>query len=79
MKETGTHLSNTYFELLRNLTDETKLELISKLTKSVKQPARTKNGSLHSLFGALKTKTSADALIKQIKKSRTFTRKIEAL
>lgn len=79
MKENTAHISDSYFELLKNLNTETKLELISRLSKSVKKPVSSKNGSFKSLFGALKTRTSADELIRQIKKSRTFTRKIEAL
>ncbi|MBI1783467.1 MAG: hypothetical protein HYR66_19195 [Sphingobacteriales bacterium] len=79
MKENAAHISDSYFKLLKDLNTETKLALISRLSKSVKKPVSRKNDSLKTLFGALKIKTSADKLIKQIKKSRTFTRKIEAL
>lgn len=79
MKENAAHISDSYFKLLKDLNTETKLALISRLSKSVKKPVSRKNDSLKTLFGALKIKTYADKLIKQIKKSRTFTRKIEAL
>lgn len=73
------NLIKTYFDLLKNLSPDSKLELISKLLNSMKNPKISKNGSLKSLYGAFISKQSADELIREIKQSRTFNRKAEEL
>ncbi len=73
------NLIKTYFDLLKNLSPDSKLELIAKLLNSIKNPKHSKNGSLKSLYGAFISKKSADDLIREIKQSRTFNRKAEEL
>ncbi len=77
MKTTDLNVSliETYFEMLKNLSTDSKLELIAKLSNSMKTSKGTKNDSLKSLYGAFVSKQSADELIDDIKKSRTFNRK----
>lgn len=71
------NLIDSYFGLLKNLSSDSKLELIAKLSDSMKTSRRTKNGSLKSLYGAFISKQSADELIRDIKQARTFLRKTE--
>lgn len=71
------NLIDNYFELLKNLSPDAKLELIAKLSSSMKTSKRTKNGSLKSLYGAFISKQSAEELIRDIKQARTFQRKTE--
>ncbi|MEY2829154.1 MAG: hypothetical protein RIQ33_1012 [Bacteroidota bacterium] len=67
------NLIDTYIELLKNLSTDNKLELIAQLSKSMK--AKTKQAkvdTLQSLYGSLISKQSADEMIAEIKKDRTF-------
>lgn len=69
------NLIETYFGMLKNLSPDSKLELISKLSKSMKSEKVTKRNSLDSLYGAFISDQTADELIADIKKARTFNRK----
>ena len=69
------NLINTYFGLLKNLSADSKLELIAKLSNSMKTNSQANNDSWQSLYGAFISKQSADELIDDIKKARTFKRK----
>ena len=71
------NLIKSYFDLLKNLSSNTKLELISKLLNSMKTSKPPKNGSIKSLYGAFISKQSADDLVREIKIARTFNRKSE--
>jgi hypothetical protein len=66
---------DSYFSLLKNLSEDDKLELIALLSDSVQKRKKPTKRAIHSLFGALKTRQSADKFIFEIKKSRTFKRK----
>ena len=68
-----------YYELLSNLNADSKLELISRLSESLKTKKKAKEVSLSSLFGAFKSKKSAETIISEIRADRTFERKIENL
>lgn len=68
-----------FFGLLSNLNSDIKLDLISKLSNSLKSKSVKKAPTLDELFGAFKSDKSADEIIKELKKSRTFTRKVESL
>jgi predicted metal-binding transcription factor (methanogenesis marker protein 9) len=68
------NLIETYFGLLKNLSADSKLELIAKLSNSMKSTKRTKDDSLKSLYGAFISKQSADEIINDIKQARTFNR-----
>lgn len=69
------NLIETYFGLLKNLSADSKLELIAKLSNSMKTAKTSKTDSLKSLYGAFVSKQSADELINEIKSARTFNRK----
>ena len=66
-------LADYYFGLLSNLDAEGKLDLISKLSESLKKSEKHQNISLRSLFGALKTDESAEEMIAELRASRSFT------
>lgn len=79
MKTANISLAEYYFGLLKNLNAESKLDLISKLSHSLKKVDTPASVSLQSLFGAYKSEDSAETIIEEIRSSRNFTRNIESL
>ena len=73
----NTTLIEGYLRLLDNLSPTNKLDLISKLSLSVKSDISDKKKSFYKAFGAWESKQSADEIISDIRNSRTFTREIE--
>lgn len=75
------NLIDSYLELLENLSYDNKLELISKLSnslKSSKKPTKKNSDrSLDDLCGAFIFDKSSNDLIIELKKSRNFNRKIK--
>ena len=72
-------LINSYLELLKNLSPATKLDLISKLTQSVKADIEVKNNTFEEAFGAWEGDEHAEDLINTIRDSRQFNRQTEEL
>jgi hypothetical protein len=72
-------IADYYFELLRNLSSDSKLDLISKLSQSLKKSKKEKNISLEDLYGSYKSNETAEEIIAELRASRTFNRKIENL
>ncbi|MEO6705927.1 MAG: hypothetical protein ABIN04_08785 [Ginsengibacter sp.] len=72
-------LADYYFDLLKNLNSDSKLDLISKLSQSLKENKTLPETSLQSLFGAYKSDETADEIIAELKASRIFNRNIESL
>jgi hypothetical protein len=66
-----------YLQLLENLSPGSKLDLISRLTSSVKSDLADKQSSFQKAFGAFESQKSADEIIRELRGSRTFTRQIE--
>jgi hypothetical protein len=73
----NTTLIDGYLALLDNLSPNNKLDLISKLTLSVKTDFTHRKKYFYKAFGAWHSKQSADEIIIDIRNSRTFTRQIE--
>jgi len=71
-------LADYYFEFLKNLDSRSKLDLISRLSQSVKEAEPIAETSLQSLFGAYPSDESADKIIEEIRGSRVFKRNIES-
>ncbi len=71
-------LVNNYVALLQNMSQDHKLELISKLAQSLKTE-KEEGMSMKELFGAFQSEQTADQLIEEIRQSRVFNREIEAL
>jgi len=72
-------LADYYFGFLKNLNPDSKLDLISKLSQSLKKSDEAPEVSLQSLFGAYKSEDTADEIIEQLRASRVFNRNIETL
>lgn len=70
-----TNLIDSYFMLLKNLSPNHKLELITRLSESMKTTKKEKDTSWKSLFGALELDQSTDDFIEDLKKDRLFSRK----
>ncbi len=64
--------------LLENLSPGNKLDLISKLTASVKTDLTNKKSSFKKAFGAFDSKKTAEEIIEEILSSRVFNRQIES-
>ncbi len=73
--EINTNLIDSYFTLLKSLSPNNKLELISRLSKSMKTSRKTKDMSWKSLFGAMELDQSVDYFVEDLKNERKFTRK----
>lgn len=72
-------VADYYFGFLKNLDPDSKLDLISKLSQSLKGNDETKEVPLQSLFGALQSDETADEIIEQLRTSRVSNRNREAL
>lgn len=71
-------LIDNYFGLISSLSRENKIKLIAKLSSSIVDESVEKNNAADKFFGAFQSEKSAEELIKEIRESRTFNRKIEA-
>jgi hypothetical protein len=72
-------LIDGYLRLLGNLSPSNKLDLISRLTLSVKTDIADNGNSFYKAFGAWESKQTADEMISDIRASRTFNRQTEQL
>lgn len=77
-EEINTTIVEGYLGLLDNLSPTNKLDLISKLTESVKTDLSNKKSSFKKAFGAFDSKKTAEEIIDEIRKSRLSTRQIES-
>lgn len=73
------NIADYYFEFLKKLNQNSKLDLISMLSQSLKKEDDFADTSLQSLFGAYKSEETADEMIKEIRNSRVSNRNIETL
>jgi hypothetical protein len=73
------HILDNYMAYLETLSPGTKLDIISKLTQSLKSEVKPKENLFESSFGAWSGKDSAEEIAKGIRGSRTFNRQIEGL
>ncbi|MEO8209722.1 MAG: hypothetical protein ABI840_04110 [bacterium] len=76
--DTNTKIPDIYFFFLRYLSKENKLNLIEKLTHSVKVD-ETKSKPLEYFYGIWESENSAEEIINEIRSSRKFSRTIEGL
>ncbi len=72
MKSIETSLIDSYYALLKSLSPNAKLELITKLSQSMKSGTAVEEASWKSLFGALKLELPVDDFIQDLKKDRKF-------
>ena len=76
---TDPSIADYYFDFLKNLNTDSKLELISKLLQSIREKTPVPERTLRSLFGAYKSDETADEIIAELRASRVFNRNTEAL
>ncbi len=76
--DVNTTIVDGYVGLLDNLSTNNKLDLISKLTTSVKTDLTNKKSSFKKAFGAFESKKSAEEIIEEIRNSRVSSRQIES-
>ncbi|HEY0771729.1 MAG TPA: hypothetical protein VGD31_15490 [Sphingobacteriaceae bacterium] len=68
------NLVDAYFRLLENLSPGNKLELITKLSESLKGPQKSTEESIAHLYGSFKSSKTAEEIINDLNSSRNFTR-----
>ena len=66
------HIVETYSMLFDGLSSLSKIELIEKLTKSLKREKTVKKDTFFESFGAFSDEKSAEEIISDIKSSRKF-------
>ena len=78
--DVNTRLIDNYFSQLKSFSNDAKLELISRLSKSMKTSKKEKKEiSLNDLYGSWESEKSADEIISELKKARNFDRERETL
>jgi hypothetical protein len=73
----NTKLIDSYMSLLKNMSARNKLELISKLSNTVKTDLEQEKTDFYKAFGGWDKNESAEDLIETIKGSKTFNRTID--
>jgi hypothetical protein len=76
--EINSTIVDGYVGLLDNLSSGDKLDLISKLTTSVKTDLINRKSTFKKAYGAFGSKKTAEQIIDEIRNSRVSTRKIES-
>lgn len=69
------HIIDTYTELLENLSESNKNELLENLTRSVKPDSTKKESDFFKSFGAFGSTKKAEKIIKEIRSARKFRKK----
>lgn len=67
-----------YAELLENLSPTNKLELISKLSDSIKSDLKNRKNSFKKAYGAFESDQSAEEIIEDLRRNRNLNRHIES-
>ena len=76
----NTSLVDNYYAILKSLSPNNKLELISRLSNSMKITQKENDEiSLDALYGSWDSDNTADDIIAELKSARSFTRKQEVL
>ena len=80
MESNRINIAENIFRMVKDLSADVKLELISKITDSLKETTKeVKDDSWKKLFGAWQSEESAEEIIEEIRSSRNTNRKIEDL
>ena len=75
MTFTDKNIIENYYRLFESLNSMSKLELIEKLTKSLKTESKSKENNFFKSFGAFSTEKTSDEIISDLKSSRKFRKK----
>ncbi len=80
MKTGNINIADNFWGMIKGLSVDVRLELISRLSNSLKsEKVIDESDSWKSLFGAFESEQSADEIIEDIRKSRYSNREIELL
>lgn len=80
MESNRMNIAENIFRMVKDLSADVKLELISKITDSLKETTKeVKDDSWKELFGAWESEESAEEIIEEIRASRNTNRQIEDL
>ena len=80
METNRTDIADNFFGMIKNLSVDVKLELISKITDSLRGTKKeAQDDSWKKLFGAWQSDQSAEEIIEDIRASRDTNRQIEDL
>src|SRR5690625_5092840 len=72
-EEINKQLVDTYYSMLKNLSQDNKLELIERLSNSIRTSKMEKSGkSIDALYGSWESEKSADEIIKEIEDARKY-------
>ncbi|WP_125719795.1 hypothetical protein [Flavobacterium ustbae] len=74
MTVTDKHILESYSNLFEGLSFSNKIELIERLTKSIKTN-KAKENNFYKSFGAFASEKSADDIVSEIKANRSFKNK----
>lgn len=78
MESNRINIADNFIGMINNLSVDAKLDLISKITDSLKNTKKeVKDDSWKDLFGAWQSNESAEELISEIRSSRYTNRNIE--
>ena len=77
--ETVSLIADNYFGMIKNLSADVKLELISRISNSLRKSTNLDNDSWKDLFGAYDSKQSAEEIISYLRDERSTNRQIEEL
>ncbi|MCD4698785.1 MAG: hypothetical protein K8S16_21345 [Bacteroidales bacterium] len=72
-------IADNYFGMIKNLSADVKLELISRISDSLREPSSQENDSWKNLFGAYNSEQTAEEIIEDLRNSRFTNRQIEDL
>lgn len=75
MTAANKNIIDTYAGLFEELDAFTKLELIERLSKSLKKEKNLKESTFFKSYGAFESDKPAEAIVKEIKASRKFREK----
>lgn len=79
MKRSNTNILDSYWGLIKTLHTSWKLDLIERLTQSIRQNLQQGPNTMKHAFGAWESDKSADQIIEDLRNSRNTNRQIEAL
>lgn len=69
------HIVDTYSRLFEGMSSMNKIELIERLTKSLKIATKKKENDFYKSFGAFAYEKSAEEIVSEIKAGRNFRKK----
>ena len=77
MKTSNSRLLNSYWGSIESLHTSWKLDLIEKLTQSIRQNLQQDSNTMKNAFGAWASDRSAEQIILELRNSRSTNRQID--